>query len=687
LQAKGVSAVTEQPDIDRFSESLLKVIQTSEAEARRLGHSNLNTESLLLGLLAAPASSTLMRAVFPETSMQAARSTVEEKLTNSAGQGGSSKRSRSKAGMPLPPLPLTPMAQRALLRAQGEQERHGQRRVEPAHLLLGILLDKRGDACEMLTSLQASVETVRVRVLSTLAGPLASVRLIAAEQLAETRRAVESSMATAEQPPLGEVAEQPPLAQKMLQALAELTDGLVERSVEAKLLLLAALSGEHLFLLGPPGTAKSLLARRLSQVCEGFFFERLLTRFSVPEEVFGPLSLKALENDELRRKVEGFLPDADVAFLDEVFKANSSILNALLALLNERVYDNGGIRIQVPLWCAVAASNELPESEELDALFDRFLLRRSVPRVSDKVVPDFLRKALDTAVASEAVGDLHGGQGHHGPALTATDSAEAQRAAAANVSFPERLLELVAGLRAHLRDESEPPVLLSDRRLAKAVRLLRVAVHAVGGREVSELDLLLLQHMFWDREPEQATAVRGWLFEQFVGSESDDCIPQVRFVLNGVRQRLRRSKRPEAVAAAAGDLQSLREPLEDRLRVRLARQAELSALLLEPEAVGALPARSNLRSFWLEASDLKEARERLLPQIQKGVAEAEGVLLEVLELLSALTQPETEEREVCVRGLLEAEAARGGKKEAGMSQEELNKWAAEFGLPPEASPS
>ncbi|CAJ1367553.1 unnamed protein product, partial [Effrenium voratum] len=161
-------------------------------------------------------------------------------------------------------------------------------------------------------------------------------------------------------------AEPSGLAEKLPWAFRQLSEGLVERSVETKLLLLAALSGEHLFLLGPPGTAKSLLARRLATVCRGAFFERLLTRFSVPEEIFGPLSLRALENDELRRKVEGFLPTADVAFLDEVFKANSSILNALLTLLNERRFDNGGERVDVPLWTAVAASNELPESDELE---------------------------------------------------------------------------------------------------------------------------------------------------------------------------------------------------------------------------------------------------------------------------------------------------------------------------------
>ena len=164
-------------------------------------------------------------------------------------------------------------------------------------------------------------------------------------------------------------------------ATAALESGLVDRETEVRLLLLAAFCGEHLLLLGPPGTAKSELGRRLSAVCGGAsFFERLLTRFSVPEELFGPLSMRGLENDQYVRQTDGYLPTATVAFIDEVFKANSAILNSLLTILNERLFDNGNERIKVPLLCLVGASNELPESEELGALYDRFLLRSSVER-------------------------------------------------------------------------------------------------------------------------------------------------------------------------------------------------------------------------------------------------------------------------------------------------------------------
>ena len=138
--------------------------------------------------------------------------------------------------------------------------------------------------------------------------------------------------------------------------LATLESGLLERATEVRLALLAALAGEHVLLIGPPGTAKSELARRLHRVFEGApYFERLLTRFSTPEELFGPLSLKALEDDRYERLTAGFLPTAGIAFLDEVFKANSAILNALLTLLNEREFDNGTTREKAPLIAVIAA--------------------------------------------------------------------------------------------------------------------------------------------------------------------------------------------------------------------------------------------------------------------------------------------------------------------------------------------
>lgn len=272
--------------------------------------------------------------------------------------------------------------------------------------------------------------------------------------------------------------------------------GLVERRTVVRLCLLTALAGEHTLLIGPPGTAKSELARRLrSAFRDARYFERLLTRFSVPEELFGPLSLRALEEDRYERHTDGFLPDAAIAFIDEVFKANSAILNALLTLLNEREFDNGAGRQRCPLISVIGATNEVPEDEVGEGFFDRFLVRVPVVPVSTAGFGALLgaRRAdewlpPDTALA---LGDEDLG------AITQ---------AAHDVTLPARVVAVLAELRAELASDG---LYVSDRRWVKTVWLLRVAAASEGRSAIGLWDLLLLPACIGSDAERQAAIADG----------------------------------------------------------------------------------------------------------------------------------------------------------------------------------
>lgn len=370
--------------------------------------------------------------------------------------------------------------------------------------------------------------------------------------------------------------------EKLTKIRSDLKGRYYEREEVIEGALCALLTGNHLLLIGPPGTAKSQLANEICRKITGAeYFQWLLTKFTTPEELFGAVSLKGLENDEYRRVTSGKLPEAHIAFLDEVFKASSSILNTLLTIMNERIFYNGTEKLDIPLISLFGASNELPsEEDELEALYDRFLLRYVV----DYIKEDFrFLKMLnaDTSGGEESV-------------LTPGELSQC-RSEAEKVTLPPTVLKLISRIR---RELSKKGIIPSDRRYKQSVSLLKARAYLEGRNEVSEDDLRFLENVLW-REPGEKPEVQSVIHHS----------------LHGYRDRLR----DLLIQAKELDAYSKRE-------------WESEDMLIKAN----IEAQTKLKHIGSELEELvEECRERGKPvdEVARARDEIEGIQKEILNRL------------------------------------------------------
>lgn len=283
------------------------------------------------------------------------------------------------------------------------------------------------------------------------------------------------------------------MKKRIKELLSQLNEGVFEKNEVISLALLSALSGESIFLLGPPGVAKSLVARKLKLAFrDGSSFEYLMSRFSTPDEIFGPVSISKLKDqDKYERIIENYLPTSTVVFLDEIWKAGPSIQNALLTVVNEKIFRNGDKEIKIPMKALISASNELPaKGEGLEALWDRFLVRFITTGIKNK---QYFNEMISdkTHSVSKIENDLKISNEEHEKWSKEIDK----------VNIPNDVFEVIHAIRNQINEHNkfnEDVIYVSDRRWKKIVRLLRSSAFFNERTEVDVLDCLLIKHCIWN---------------------------------------------------------------------------------------------------------------------------------------------------------------------------------------------
>ena len=398
------------------------------------------------------------------------------------------------------------------------------------------------------------------------------------------------------------------MLERFKQLLGEMNRGIYEKETEISLSLLAALAGESIILLGPPGVAKSMVARQLKTAFrDAQSFEYLMSRFSTPDEIFGPVSIQKLKtSDTYERAMEGYLPTADVVFLDEIWKAGPAIQNTLLTVINEKIFRNGNREMHLPLKLLVAASNELPaKGEGLEALWDRFVIRIESRPI--KLEKNFRAMLLDSHADFLGPTDFTdstdfsvftGGLGHADFAdnadfsdlkITAEEYAEwAEKIC--KIGVKEEVLDAISAIRKSLRavnvDEAAERrnIYVSDRRWKNIVRLLRTSAFMQDREEVDICDLLPIYHCLW-QEPEERDAIRNIVIRALFSPFANKLVEMKNALAEDIKyHRVRRN--PEDGRDYEGEIEnlsdglsSLERQLGENLFASADDKAEISAYL------------------------------------------------------------------------------------------------------------
>lgn len=356
-----------------------------------------------------------------------------------------------------------------------------------------------------------------------------------------------------------------------VEVVGPLKERFVGRDEVIDLIALAVIAREHLFLLGPPGTAKSALIRQFARGVRGRYFEYLLTRFSEPNEIFGPIDIARLREGTVTTVTAGMLPEAEFIFLDELFNANSAILNNLLTVLNERVYRRGAETHRLPLLSLFSASNHLPEDDTLRALFDRFLLRCQLKNLKREAMPSLLEAgwkletaaALESAVTAEQLNELAG-------LIPRVDMS----------AVLQPYIEAVFKIR-------DLGVSFSDRRAVKVLKLLAASALLCNRLAANVSDLWVLRYV-WDREEqiEPLAALVNGILELHTEEKERHPLARVAAIPDGEEL----ARRLETLEQQLGGQLSLSAVV--RLKERLAELADQAAWISDARHRGHLLERA-----------------------------------------------------------------------------------------------